>query len=132
MSGLRAAGLIAALVGAVGSVYLTLNVGRHGHSVILMGLFVSWDLSPFAALAAVSMIARNWLVLTRATLYVAMLVVTAVSLAIYGTVAFGPPRPHPAFAFLMVPLASWALVAVVVSTTVLLSGSGRKRFHDGQ
>jgi hypothetical protein len=48
-------------------------------------------------------------------LYSVMLVLTLGSLAIYGDVAFGPPRAKPAFAFLVVPLSSWLLIAIVVA-----------------
>jgi hypothetical protein len=34
-------------------------------------------------------------------------------LAIYGNVALGRPRAQPAFSFLVVPLASWGLIATV-------------------
>jgi hypothetical protein len=129
MNGLRAAAMVAVVAGAVGSIYLTLYVGRGGHSTILMGLFVLWDLSPFAALAVVNVVSRSWPVLTRATLYAAMLMVTAGSLAIYGEVAFGPPRPQPAFAFLVVPLASWLLVAMTVAIAGFVSG--RRSSHGG-
>lgn len=46
---LRAAAMIAAAVGAVGSVGLTLYVGRHNPSRILISLFLIWVLSPFVA-----------------------------------------------------------------------------------
>jgi len=42
--------------------------------------------------------------------YGLMVVVAVGSLAIYGEVAFGPPRPQPAFWFLVVPAASGYLV----------------------
>src|SRR5450755_124154 len=112
---LRGAALIAVLAGAVGSFGLMLHAGRRQRSLILIGLFTVWELSPFVALVCAHVVSKHWSVLTRATLYIVMLVLTVGSLAIYGDVALGPPRPKPAFVFLAVPLASWLLIAIVLS-----------------
>ena len=118
---LRAVAIIVAVVGAVGSVALTLYVGRHNPSRILLSLFVIWVLSPFVALVCASAVSKRWPVLTRATLYGVMLVLTLGSLAIYGDVAFGPARATPAFAFLVVPLVSWLFIAVALAVAALIS-----------
>ena len=127
LGGLRAAALIAVLAGAVASAGLTVYVGRGGRSYFLMGLFVLWVLSPFVALAVATVVSRSWPAATRATLYGAMLVVPLISLAFYADVAFGPPRPQPAFVFLVVPLGSWLLVAMAVGIAALLSR--RRRYN---
>jgi hypothetical protein len=88
---LRAAALIAVLAGAAGSVGLMLHAGRHNDSQILLVLFALWVLSPFMALVLAHVVSKRWSVLTRATLYSVMLVLTLGSLAIYGDVALGPP-----------------------------------------
>jgi hypothetical protein len=119
---LRAAGLIAILAGAVGSVALTLYTGRHNPSRLLMVLFALWVLSPFAVLAVASVVSKRWSPLTRATLHIVMLVLALGSLAIYGYVAFGPPREKTAFAFVVVPPASWLLTGIVVAIAALFSG----------
>src|ERR1035438_2811719 len=111
---LRAAALIAVLAGAVGSVGLMLHAGRRNPSRILLVLFALWVLSPFAALVLGNMFSKRWLVPARAALYSVMLVLTMASLAIYGVVALGPPRAKTAFVFLVVPPASWLLMAIVV------------------
>jgi hypothetical protein len=113
--------MIAVVAGAVGSVALTLHVGRHNPSPILLSLFVIWVLSPFVALVCASVVSKRWSVLTRATLYSVAPVLTLGSLAIYGDVAFGPPRATPAFAFLVVPLASWLLIAIAVPVAAFIS-----------
>jgi hypothetical protein len=46
-----------------------------------------------------------------------MLALAVVSPAIYGRVALGPPRPQPAFWFLMVPFVSCLLLAIAVPLT---------------
>jgi hypothetical protein len=84
-------------------------------------------LAPFAALAATSMVSQGWSALTRTTLYSVMLVVALLSLAIYGTVALGPPRAQTAFVFIVVPPASWLLMAIVLPSAALISGRLSRR-----
>jgi hypothetical protein len=126
---LRAAALIAVLAGAVGSVGLMLHAGRRNDSRLLLVLFTLWVLSPFMALILANMISTRWLVHTRATLYIVMLVLALGSLAIYGVVALGPPRAKTAFVFVVVPPASCLLVAIVVPTAALIFG---RRLHRGE
>ena len=123
---LRAAALIAVLAGAVGSVGFTLRVGQRNSSKILLGLFTIWVLSPFVAAVWAHVVSKRWAVVTRATLYSVMLVFTVGSLLIYGEVALGPPRAKPAAVFLMAPLASWLLIAIVVPVAAFLSGKSRQ------
>ena len=118
---LRAAALIAVLVGAVGSVGLMLYVGRRNESRILLVLFALWVLSPFMVLAWANVASKRWSVLTRATFYSLSLVLTLGSLAIYGYIAFGPPRAKTAFVFVVVPPSSWLLIAIVVPIAALIS-----------
>ena len=125
---LRAAALIALLVGAVGSVGLMLHVGRRKDSSrLLMALFTIWVLSPFVALGVANIVSKGWSVITRAMLYVVMLVITFGSLAIYGALAFGPLRAKIGFVFLVVPAASWLLIAIVVTIAALISGRLSRR-----
>ena len=117
---LRAAALIALLGGAGGSVGLLLRAGQRSPRLLLV-LFVIWVLSPFMALVLAEVVSKRWSVLTRATLYSVMLVVTLGSLAIYGNDAWRPPRTQAAFVFVVVPPASWLLIAIVVSMAALIS-----------
>ena len=105
---LRTAALIAVVVGAVGSVGLTLHAGRHNNSRLLLILFALWVLSPFAALVVANVISKR-----RAVQSVTLLI-TLGTLAIYGYVALGPPRAKTAPVFVVVPPVSWLLTAVVV------------------
>jgi hypothetical protein len=124
---LRAAALIAVLGGAVGSVGLMLYAGRRNNSRILLVLFALWVLSPYMALVWANMFSKSWSVITRATLYSVMLVLALGSLAIYAYVALGPPRPKAAFAFVVVPPASWLPIAIVVPIAALISGRLSRR-----
>ncbi len=99
--------------GAAEAAGLTLYAGRQNSSHLLMALFLIWVLSPFVALAWACAVSNRWAPRTRSALAILTLVVTAVTLAIYARVAFGPPVAKTAFAFLVVPLASWVLSAAV-------------------
>jgi hypothetical protein len=118
---LRPVALIAAVVGAVGSVGLMVWVGHRNPSRLLLALFVIWDVAPFIALAGANKVSNRWSILTQATLFSVTLVISAASLAIYANVAFGPPRPTPAFMFLVVPPASWVMLTIAVSIAALIS-----------
>jgi len=118
---LRALAMIAVLAGAWGSVSLMLRVGQRNNSIILLVLFGIWVLSPFIALGLAALLAKRWSVLIRKTLYSVMLVLTLGSLALYAEVALGPPRAQPASLFLLVPFASWLLIAVVFPLTAFIS-----------
>jgi hypothetical protein len=124
---LRAAALLAVLAGAAGSFGLMLHAGRRNDSRILLVLFTIWVLSPFVALVLADVVSKRWSVLTRATLHSVMLVLTLGSLAIYGDVAFGPPRAKTAFVFIVVPPASWLLMATAVPIAALVSGRLSRR-----
>jgi hypothetical protein len=123
---LHAVALTAVVAGAGGSVGLMLWVGHRNPSRVLLVLFAIWDLSPFMALLLANMVSKRWSVLTRATLYGVMLVVTLSSVAIYGDVVLRP-RPQPAFVFLVVPLGSWLLMTIVVPIAALISGRLSRR-----
>ena len=113
--------MIAVVAGAAGSIGLLLQAGqRVGSPRLLLGLFAIWVLSPFVVLVAAYVVSKRWSVLTRATLYGVMLVVTVASLVIYGETALGPPRPKTAV-FVVVPPASWLLMAIVVPTAAFIS-----------
>jgi hypothetical protein len=124
---LHTAALIAVLAGAVGSVGLMLRAGHHNPSRLLLVFFALWVLSPFIALIMANMVSKRWSVLTQATLYTMMLVLTVGSLAIYGDVALGPPRVKAAFVFVVVPPASWLLIAIVVPIAALISRRPSRR-----
>lgn len=120
---LRKAGLLAIVVGGVGSVTLTLYTGRRNPSALLMALFAIWVLVPFVALAAADAMSTHWAALTRTVLYALMFVIAIDTLGIYGYVAFGPPRPQPAFSFLVVPPASLLLIAILLRIAASIARS---------
>jgi hypothetical protein len=130
LSVLRTAALIALPAGAAGSFGLMLRAGHRNPSRVLLILFAIWVLSPFVALLFAIMVSKDWSVLTRATLYGVVLVLTVTSLAIYGDVALGLPRMKTAFVFVVVPPASWLLIAITISTAALISRRRSARTSD--
>ena len=114
---------MAVVAGAGGSLAFMLRVGHRNQSRTLLVLFGIWVLSPFVALGLAGVLSRRWSARVQPILVCATLVLALGSLAIYGTVALGPPRAKPAGVFLIVPLSSWLLIAVIISVAFL---SGRQ------
>ena len=118
--------LIAVVVGVLGVGGLMLRAGRSTPRLLLV-LFVIWVLSPFVALAWANMVSKRWSVFTRATLYGVTLLITLGALAIYGAVVLSSAEPPRAFVFVLVPPASWLLMAVVVPIAAFISGRWSRR-----
>lgn len=81
---------------------------------VLLVLFTGWVLSPFAALILGDVLSRAWPVLLRATLHVLTLMVALFSLAMYAGAIPMPAGARPAAVYLMVPLGSWLIIAIVI------------------
>ncbi|MEO8193003.1 MAG: hypothetical protein ABI681_04070 [Gemmatimonadales bacterium] len=123
---LRTAALIAVLAGALVSVGFLFRAGRNNPQFVV-ALIAIWVLSPFIALALVSVLSKRWSDLSRKALYLVMLFVTLGSLAIYGADALNPPKTKAAAVFVAVPLASWVLIAVVLPIAVFISRRRSRR-----
>jgi hypothetical protein len=121
---LSAPALISLPMGAVGSLGFMLWVGRHNHSRLLTAIFTLWVLFPFVALVWAHVVSKRWPPFTRATLHCVTLVVALASVAIYGMVAFGPPRAKTAAPFVIVPPACCLLIAIALPIAALV----QKRF----
>ncbi len=117
---LSAAALIAALASGVGSLGLMFRTGQRSPGLLLV-LFTLWVLAPFVALVVAHVVSKRWSVLTRATLYIVMLIIALGSMVIYGDDALGHRRPQAAFVYVAVPPASWLLMAIVVPLAALIS-----------
>lgn len=120
LSLLRTAALIAVVGSSVGSLLLMLMAGHP--PLFLRVLFAIWVLSPFIALLVADKVSKRWSVITRAALYIVMLVLTVSSLAIYGYFVLRPRESTPTFVFVVVPPASWLLMTIVVPLAALISG----------
>jgi hypothetical protein len=110
---------VAVVLSAAVSFGLMLHVGEYRLNLLML-LFVVWDLSPFAALTVAGVASKRWPKITRTALYGVMLCVAGESVMVYGRVVWKRPA-QPAFAFLVVPLASWTLLIIVVLVAHVIS-----------
>lgn len=117
---LRAAALIAVLVGAGGSLALMFHAGQRTPRLLLV-LFTCWVLAPFVTLVLAHVVSTRWSALTRATLYIVTLAVTLGSLAVYAHDAWLPRQAQAAFVYVAVPPVSWLLIAIVLAAAALIS-----------
>lgn len=72
------------------------------------------------ALLVANVVSKRWSVPCRITLYSLMLVLTLGSLVGYSGI-LSPPGTKPAAVFLIVPLISWLLIAIVIPIAASLS-----------
>ena len=128
---LHAAALAAVVAAAGGSAGAVLWVGRHNPSSVLLLLFALWVVSPFIGLQLADMFSKRWSVRTQATFHSVTLALALASLAVYWYVALTPPTPTPAFVFLVVPLASWLLMAAAVPAAARISATPARRASAG-
>jgi hypothetical protein len=89
------------------------RVGRNA-PVFLVVLFAGWILAPFAALLLADRKGRHWSLVTRVTLYILTIVLSLGSVALYADVVLRPPASTPAARFVVVPVASLLLMAIVI------------------
>jgi hypothetical protein len=127
----RAATLIAALAGGLGSAGLMLYAGQRVHSPrLLLFLFTLWVLAPFLALLLAVVVAQRWSAPARTALHYLTLAIAPASLAIYAVTALGPARPKTAVFVLVAPL-SWLLIATVLAIVALRSARSAHRRNAG-
>jgi hypothetical protein len=98
--------------GAFASLAFTLEAGQHNKSFLLISLFALWTLSPFCFLITASFISRLWPERYRLTLYFSDIIITILSLLAYSRI-FSLPGKKPAFVFLITPLLSWLISAII-------------------
>ena len=109
INSLRTLSLLIALVAAIGSLYFMLNVGHNNKSIILIGMFAGWVLSPFAGMFFSNKISNRWANPERVLIYWLIIAISIASVVAYSGV-FIPPETKPAFIFLIFPLISWMLI----------------------
>jgi len=114
----RFGSLLCAVAACLSLAFLYLT-GRRNPSVLLLLLFTAWVLSPFLALWLAAARSDGWPPAVRTALQGAIIVISVAAPLIYGVIALGPPRPQPAFFFLVVPFASWCLAVLVVGIAFL-------------
>lgn len=115
---MRASAIIALVVGAAGSIGLMLHARQHP-SPLLVGLFVIWVLSPFAALSVAHRASKRWSLGTQATLHLVTMFIALASLLIYGDDEVNHRATHPAFVYVAVPPATWLFGVIALSIAAL-------------
>src|SRR2546427_11916981 len=116
----RAAGA-AAVVGAVGSVALTLYAGRNNNLPFLMILMSGWVLAPFMGYALASRYTSSWSASTRAVLDGIIVFVAVTSLVVYARDVLKPPASKAAAVFVAVASGAWVRVVLAAPPPALVS-----------
>lgn len=98
-------------VGALSSFVLMLYTGRNNSSVILLGLFTIWVLSPFVFLFWANRVSNRWAVFSSMPLNNLMLIISGGSLLAYIVAFFGTSKT-PAFIYLLTPFLSWLILLI--------------------
>jgi hypothetical protein len=106
---LHTAARVAAVIGAVGSVALTLYAGRSNNLPFLMVLMAGWVFAPFFGFALASKVSARWSPTARTALDVGIVVIAVAALGIYARDALQPP-PRRAVVYVLVPIVSWLLL----------------------
>ena len=103
-----------AIGGVVGAVALMMHAAPRMPALVVV-LIGGWVMAPFAILSLTESVAARWPALVRTTIQAAIVVIAVVSVAIYAASAFGPPRPKPAFYFVLVPPVSLAAATIAIA-----------------
>jgi len=113
---LRATALTTLFVGTIGSLYFMLNVGSNQKSIILVGLFTVWVMSPFVGLFVATLLNKLQSGIINSRYYLTMIVLSIVSLIAYSGI-LTPTQTKPAFTFLVVPFLSWLIILTIIFIT---------------
>ena len=109
---LRTTSHITLLVSTIGSLYLMLKVGSNQKSIVLIGLFATWVISPFIGLAVVKRFSKSMSAKIHNLIYWTILIMSWASLTVYSG-ALKPSQTKPAFNFLVVPFLSWLVILTI-------------------
>lgn len=109
---LRTTSLTTLLVGTIGSLYFMFNAGSNQKSIVLIGLFTAWVLSPFIGLVVANRLSKPMSAKIHTLIYWTILTLSVTSLIVYsGTLT--PSQTKPAFNFLVVPFLSWLVILTI-------------------
>jgi hypothetical protein len=122
---LHSSARVAAVVGAVGSVALTLYAGRSNNLPLLMILIAGWVFAPFFGFALASRISSRWSQGARAALDVVIIMIAIASLTLYARDALGPAHAKRATVYVAVPIVAWLLMLIGVPLTAVIGRRSR-------
>jgi len=100
------------LFGLIGSLYFMFRAGSNQKSVVLIGLFTGWVISPYVVIFIATKKLKQIFVHTLSLLNWVAIVLSFGSLVVYSG-AFTMAGPKPAAKFLIVPLVSWIVILVI-------------------
>jgi glucose-6-phosphate-specific signal transduction histidine kinase len=100
------------IAGACAALAFTLQAGQYNNSFLLIFIFAIWTISPFCFMIAASLISRFWQERYKLTLYISIIIITVLSLLAYSRI-FSLPGSKPAFVFIITPLFSWIISAII-------------------
>ena len=106
---LQTTALTTLFAGTIGSLYFMLNAGSNQKSIILVGLFTVWVMSPFVGLFVATRFTKRRTGKVNSLYYLTMFVLSVFSLTAYSGI-LTPPQTKPAFNFLIVPFLSWLVI----------------------
>lgn len=109
----RSIALIAVAAGTVASEILLIREDT-GAQPLLSVAFAIWILLPFIAMAWANVVSKGWPAIARVSLYFTTILIVLGSVAFYGRMILQRAGSPHAFVFVVGPLASWALMLVVV------------------
>jgi len=112
-SSLQTIAMIILLIGSIGSLYFMFIAGSNQKSIILIGLFTSWVISPFVGLFFASRFTKVYTEKTHSWFYSTMIVLNIVSLIVYSGI-LATSQTKPAFNFLVVPFLSWLVILIII------------------
>jgi hypothetical protein len=117
---LRTTARIALYGGAAGTLALVLHAGGPNRPIILVPLFVAWDLSPFVLLWLADRFSARWSSPTRRGLHAVMVLVGVGSVAVYIADMIWPRQAQAAFVYVAVPPVCWIVIIVVLGLASLI------------
>ncbi len=124
---LRGVAGVVLVAGAIGSVAMTFVSGRKSDERALVMLMAAWVLAPLAGLLVAHRMSRRWSAATRRTLHILSVTIVACSLAAYANAAFGSRSARPAPVLVAVPMATWAVVLLVLVPVAVLTRRRERR-----
>ena len=101
------------LLAALFAIACVLAVGRNNSSGLLVTPFVLWVFAPFALLGLLVKASGSWDSRRHKRLHALVLGVCVVTTCVYGAVAFIATPSRPAFWFLVLPMVSLVLMAII-------------------
>ncbi|MBK7852779.1 MAG: hypothetical protein IPJ66_17025 [Bacteroidetes bacterium] len=108
----RTIALASALIGIIGSLFFMFRVSSQQKSLLLLGLFTCWVISPFAGLFFAMMTENKRVYPLRTSINKLVIILSILSLLVYSGV-LTLPGAKPAFVYLVIPFVSWLFIVIV-------------------